>query len=164
MMTVRSFWLRRAQFMQLVASSSSLSASRYFRLWALALVDMMCTVPLGLITIVHGFKRGLSPWISWEDTHYNFPRVVLYPAFIWRNNALVRFGVEFTRWLPIFCAFVFFILFGFASEAQKSYINAFRTIMKTIYPNQGRDKENLRGLASNKPANNQYVTSTSFRN
>lgn len=153
-MTVRSFWLRRAQFMQLMASNSSLSVSRYFRLLALALVDMMFTVPLALVTIVHGIKQGLLPWISWEDTHFNFSRVVLYRGIVWRSDQLSHFAVEFTRWLPIFCAFVFFALFGFASEARKSYLNAFRVITKFISPTKGQVEQKLNKMM-NSPANDQ---------
>lgn len=88
----------------------------------LALTDMMLTIPLGSFSIwfaTHGVV--LAPWISWEDTHFNFSRVQLVPAIIWRSDPWFRTSVELTRWLFVISAFVFFILFGFAEEAQKRY-------------------------------------------
>ncbi|KAF8153841.1 pheromone A receptor-domain-containing protein [Crassisporium funariophilum] len=130
-LTLRSFWNRRAQFNQLISSNSSMSISRYLRLVLLAIIDMMCTVPLGIYSIYIGNKGvGLAPWISWEDTHFNFARVALVPSIIWRSDPSFQTSVELTRWLPVLCAFLFFGLFGFASEAQKNYKVAFWAIGK----------------------------------
>ncbi|KAF8884497.1 STE3-like pheromone receptor [Infundibulicybe gibba] len=130
-LTLRSFWQRRIQFNQLASSNSSMNTSRYVRLMLLALVDMMFTVPLGIYTIYIGTKGvGLAPWISWEDTHFNFARVKLVPALFWRSDPAFQTSVELTRWLPVFCAFLFFGLFGFASEAQKHYRLAFWWVAK----------------------------------
>nr|CAA71963.1 pheromone receptor [Coprinopsis cinerea] len=130
-LTLRSFWIRRAQFSQLVTSNSSMSMSRYLRLMILALVDIVCTVPLSAYPIylgTHGVP--LHPWVSWEETHYGFSRVDRIPALFWRSSTTYVVGVELTRWLPVLCAFLFFALFGFASEAQKQYKRAYWAIVK----------------------------------
>ncbi|KAF9040039.1 pheromone A receptor-domain-containing protein [Panaeolus papilionaceus] len=130
-MTLRSFWKRRLQFNQIVTSHNAMSMSRYMRLILLALVDVLCTLPLGIYSVYSGNKGvGLAPWISWEDTHYNFSRVGLVPTVYWYNNTDFHTAVELTRWLPVVCAFMFFALFGFATEAQKHYKLAFSGIMK----------------------------------
>lgn len=124
--TLRFFWLRRAQFTSLFAANSSLTASRYLRLMLLAIMDMLCTVPLGIFTLYFGVKGvGLRPWVSWEDTHFNFGRVVEIQAILWRKDPNYLVSVELTRWLPVVCAFIFFGLFGFAVEAKKEYVRAF---------------------------------------
>lgn len=121
-LTLRSFWRRRLQFNELLSSNTSLSASRYFRLVLLAVVDIMFTIPLGIYSIYIGNKGvGLAPWISWEETHFNFARVAQVPTLFWRSDRSTETAVELTRWLPVFCAFLFFALFGFAAEAQKHY-------------------------------------------
>jgi hypothetical protein len=74
----------------------------------------------------------LAPWVSWEETHYNFSYVGRIPALIWRSNRSFRTSVELTRWLPVLCALLFFILFGFASEARKSYQTAFWAVLKVF--------------------------------
>ena len=120
--TLYSFWIRRAQFQELVSSNNALSTSRYFRLILLAFADIVCTLPLGIFTIYNGVHGDpLFPWISWADTHFNFSRVDLIPALEWRSLPQFNVGVELTRWVPVFCAFIFFALFGFATEAQRHY-------------------------------------------
>lgn len=92
----------------------------------LALVDMMCTIPLGSYVIyISSYGVNLAPWISWQDTHFDFGHVNLVPALVWRSNRGFEIGVEITRWFAVFCAFVFFALFGFATEARKHYSLAF---------------------------------------
>jgi hypothetical protein len=63
----------------------------------------------------------IYPWISWEDTHFNYSFVGQYPSFEWRANASLATALEFTRWTPVFATFIFFLFFGFAEEARKHY-------------------------------------------
>ncbi|KAJ7588654.1 STE3-like pheromone receptor [Mycena floridula] len=129
--TLKSFWIRRAQFSELVSSNSAMNPSRYFRLMLLAVIDMMFTVPLGVYTIYNGTHGlPLNPWISWEDTHFDFGRVGLFPTMMWRSNINAELGVELTRWISVFSAVVFFSLFGFAAEARKHYRMAFLWVAK----------------------------------
>lgn len=103
------------------------------RLVLLALIDIMCTVPLGIFSIYIGNKGvTLAPWISWEDTHYDFSRVGLVPSIVWRSNPAYRVSQELSRWLPVVCALLFFALFGFAAEAQKHYRLVFWYVMKAF--------------------------------
>jgi pheromone a factor receptor len=130
-LTLRSFWIRRAQFNQLVASNTALNMSRYLRLMALAMVDICFSVPLSAYMMYISAKGiPLAPWVSWEETHFDFSRVELIPGFYWRNGAGSGIAVELTRWLPVICALLFFGLFGFATEAQKQYKRAFWVVLK----------------------------------
>ncbi|KAF9261048.1 STE3-like pheromone receptor [Marasmius fiardii PR-910] len=125
-LNLRSFYNRRLQFSNLVATTSGMNTSRYIRLMLLSCVDIMFTLPLGsylLYASINGVP--LRPWISWEDTHYDFGRVGLFPAIVWRSNPQRLVALEFNRWLGVFCAILFFALFGFASEAKKNYSSAF---------------------------------------
>ncbi|KAF8239230.1 STE3-like pheromone receptor [Tricholoma matsutake] len=132
-LTLRSFWIRRVQFNQLLSSNSSMNISRYLRLILLALIDIVLTIPLSIYSIYIANKGvGMAPWISWQDTHFNFGRVGLVPALIWRGDRSFETSVELTRWLPVFCAFIFFALFGFAAEAQKHYSLFFRWVAKLL--------------------------------
>lgn len=130
-LTFRAFWQRRLQLAQFVSSNAALNVSRYIRLMMLAVTDMLLTVPLGAFSIylgTHGVE--LSPWISWDETHYNFSRVQLVPALFWRSDAAFQSSVELTRWLFVVSAFIFFALFGFAGEAQKHYKLVFWACVK----------------------------------
>ncbi|KAJ3782798.1 pheromone receptor [Lentinula aff. detonsa] len=132
-LTLRTFYLRRIQFNQILSSNNSINPSRYLRLMLLALIDIMCTIPLGIYIIYIELKgTHLAPWISWDDTHFDFGRVVLIPAAIWRSDSTHTVAVELNRWVPIFCAFIFFALFGFAEEALKNYRRAFWLIARRL--------------------------------
>jgi len=110
-----------------------MTISRYIRLALLAIIDMMCTLPISIYSIYLGNKGvGLAPWISWDDTHFNFSRVDPVASLIWRSDPSFRASVELTRWLPVVCAILFFGLFGFASEAQRHYKLFFWAIMKPL--------------------------------
>ncbi|GAW04836.1 pheromone receptor [Lentinula edodes] len=125
-LTLRSFYVRRIQFTQILSSHNSINPSRYLRLMLLALVDIMCTIPLGIYIIYVDLKGiALQPWISWADTHFDFSRVVLVPAVVWRSDPATVVALELNRWVPIFCALIFFALFGFAEEAMKNYRRVF---------------------------------------
>ncbi|KAL0575157.1 a-factor receptor [Marasmius crinis-equi] len=130
-LNLRSFYIRRVQFAQFMNSNTAMNMSRYLRLMILSVVDILFTIPLGIYVVYiasHGVK--LQPWISWEDTHFNWLRIVQTPALIWRNDKSFETSIELNRWLSVLCAFLFFALFGFASEAKKHYQIAFWWCMK----------------------------------
>ncbi|PFH48839.1 hypothetical protein AMATHDRAFT_148990 [Amanita thiersii Skay4041] len=132
-LTLQSFWKKRAEFTTIATSHTAMSLSRYFRLMLLAFLDMMLTVPLGVYVIYISNKNvKLAPWVSWEDTHYDFGRVVQIPSMIWRSDASFRTSVELTRWLPVVCALIFFALFGISPEARKNYGMLSASIHKRI--------------------------------
>lgn len=125
-LTLRAFYKRRIQFTQIISSNSSMNTNRYLRLMVLASVEMACTIPIGIYSIYISNKGvTLEPWVSWAETHYNFSYVGQTPAVVWRSNRAGMTSVELTRWLPIICALLFFVLFGFASEAKKNYVAGF---------------------------------------
>ena len=129
-LTLTSFVRRQAQFSQFLSSNSSLTTSRYFRLMALACTEMLCTIPLAVLEIVlNATAAPVMPWTSWEDTHYHFSRVGQIPAVLWRSNHLVVVGYTLTRWSCVICAFLFFIFFGFATEARKYYSKTFTKVL-----------------------------------
>lgn len=99
---------------------------RYFRLMALATTEIMLTTPLAIFSMwVNTAAFPVQKWQSWSETHWNYSRVEQIPAFFWRQNHLAVLGLEFTRWVPVLCALVFFSFFGFADEAKKNYRKAF---------------------------------------
>ncbi|KAJ3914768.1 pheromone receptor [Lentinula edodes] len=132
-MVLRTFYVRRIQFNQAISSNGMIKPSRYLRLMLLAMIDIMCTIPIGTYTIYVSLESvPLNPWISWDDTHFDFKRVQLIPAVIWRSNPATYTSLQITRWLPIVCAFVFFALFGFAEEAMKNYRRAFWFVARRL--------------------------------
>ena len=132
-LSLREFSARRAQFSQFLSLNKSLTISRYFRLMALAMTDIVFTTPLAIFIIwLNATATPIGPWISWEDTHFGYSRVDQVPSVIWHMNHLVVISMELTRWLTPLCAFIFFGFFGFADEAQRHYRWLFGALTKHL--------------------------------
>jgi pheromone a factor receptor len=119
---------------------------------ALAGTDVIGTVPLATWVVIQNAGGVISPWISWENVHFGFSRVDQIPASFWRANPVLR-GVEMVRWLPVACALIFFIYFGFADEARKHYRLAVSSVAKHVGVSTGSF-----GHSSGLFSSSQYVT------
>jgi pheromone a factor receptor len=85
--------------------------------------DLFLTTPLATFVLDSNVAViGLSPWISWADTHSNFSRVVQVPGIYWRADPYSAASVETLRWAAVTCALLFFGCFGFADEAINQYL------------------------------------------
>lgn len=126
-----AFYRRRLEFNQLLASTNSMKVGQYIRLMALACIEMSCTIPISIVSIyISNEAVPIQPWISWDNTHYDFSYVGLAPAVVWQSNPHYVASVEMTRWLFPACGLLFFALFGFAAEARKHYRTMFLSIVE----------------------------------
>lgn len=70
-MTILLFQKRRTELKEILSSNANLNSRRYFRLMALAAVQVVCSFPLTLALLcINATSSEISPWISWEDTHF----------------------------------------------------------------------------------------------
>jgi hypothetical protein len=121
-LTIRLFWKSSQQLKEIQGSNKSLNHNRYMRLIALSGTQLLFGLPLSLYYLyLNAHVVPVSPWISWEDTHFNYSHVSQIPSVIWRADPFLHAEIESTRWSVIPCAFLFFIFFGFAEEARKHY-------------------------------------------
>ncbi|KAJ2937036.1 hypothetical protein H1R20_g62, partial [Candolleomyces eurysporus] len=134
-MSIICFCKRKSAFNGMLASrSSSLTSSRYWRLMSLASLEVVLGLPTTLAFVVISATSKefpVQPWISWEDTHYDFSNVILIPGVAWRNLP-TAYTLELTRWSSVVCALIFFAFFGFAEEARKHYSSAVSTVCGAI--------------------------------
>ncbi|KAG5643848.1 hypothetical protein DXG03_009531 [Asterophora parasitica] len=133
-LSIRAFLKSHRQFKELLSgNNNNLSKNRYIRLMMMAGVETCLTVPLGVWTIYsNSVIRPIAPWKGWADTHLEFSRVDQIPAILWRSDKAAERGLEMTRILVIFAAFVFFGFFGFAEEARKNYRSAVQSVAKRV--------------------------------
>ena len=75
---------------------------------------------------------GVTPWISWADTHSHYSEVFQIPSFIWKDDPKLAIGLEIFRWSLVVCAFVFFALFGFAEEARRDYRRVYTSLASRV--------------------------------
>ncbi|EPQ55598.1 STE3-domain-containing protein [Gloeophyllum trabeum ATCC 11539] len=132
-LSIRQFVKRKTEFSKFLSPHTNLTSSRYFRLMALAGVEVLCGIPLSIYTIyLNVTSFPVQPWISWEDTHFNFSKVDQVPAVIWRSNPVLQASLESSRWFTVICAFIFFAFFGFADEALKHYRRLYVFVAKCL--------------------------------
>ncbi|KAJ6522339.1 Rcb2.42 [Mycena vulgaris] len=114
------FFRRRLTFARhLQDSSSALTTSRYFRLMAMAIVQMVWATFLTVTNMWLTCRDGLRPWISWADVHSNFGRIAAFPtAFI---PAKQWAWTYFIFWTVPLTAVIFFAFFAFGQDAVKEY-------------------------------------------
>jgi pheromone a factor receptor len=132
-LSIRAFYKTRVQSKAILSVYSNLTTGRYLRLIALASVEIICTVPLGIYALYLNVANNvMHPWISWQDTHSGYSRVDQIPSILWRSIPLQQSSLELSRWLPIVCALLFFGFFGFADEARKNYRSAVSSVAKLV--------------------------------
>ena len=147
-MSIRAYNKHRAN------EFSNVNKGRYIRLMCLAAAELICTIPFGCYAIyLNAHDGAMRPWKGWEDTHIYFSRVQQIPSILWRSNRRTEISLELTRWLIVFCAFIFFAFFGFAEEAKKNYRPGLSSIAKKV----GIMSETLFG-SSGLTSSNGYVT------
>ncbi|KAG8215486.1 STE3-domain-containing protein [Butyriboletus roseoflavus] len=128
---IRELAIRRAQFKEFLSTNKNLSSSRYFRLMGLAGVEVICTVPLGLYTLVSNVSGvPMSSYVSWSYAHNNFGAIEQIPSVVWRQSTTGISTDEISRFFPVLGAFVFFAFFGFADEARRNYRLAYMSFAK----------------------------------
>ncbi|KAJ6508158.1 hypothetical protein C8R45DRAFT_436762 [Mycena sanguinolenta] len=61
----------------MLSSNNNLNLNRYLHLMLLAGIDICLAIPLGIWVLWVNVKVvGISPWISWDDTHTRTFRVL----------------------------------------------------------------------------------------
>ncbi|VDC00591.1 unnamed protein product [Peniophora sp. CBMAI 1063] len=107
-------------------SNNSVSRTSYFRILALASIDLVLTLPIGIVSIVldaiESSQNGPIPFYNgWTDDHQDWtPKSFPYPEIVARGPSTVAL-VYFGQWTSPVLAFVIFALLGATEEACASY-------------------------------------------
>lgn len=108
-------------------SNSSTSRPGYYRLFALASVDVLVTLPLGLVNVtlvivedLHS-QRGLPFYDGWATTHRDWtPLSSPYSDILaGGRSGLAQF--YFSNWVTPCLSFIIFGLFGVTPNARSAY-------------------------------------------
>jgi pheromone a factor receptor len=126
-LALHHFFVRRVTFARhLQDKTSALTTSRYFRLIAMAIVQMCWGVLVFSSNMWFTCRTGLREWISWDDVHSDFGRVAQYPSAI--IPPFVQQFTFFMWWTIPASALLFFVFFAFGQDAMKEYIDCFRWV------------------------------------
>lgn len=125
------FFQRRITFARhLQSGGSALTTSRYFRLMAMAIVQMFWGALLIGINMWFTCRSGLRPWTGWADVHSNFSRVALFPTLLIPPSVLR--WTYFLWWTIPISSVIFFAFFAFGQDAVKEYVACFRWVRSNL--------------------------------
>ena len=107
-------------------STTSVSRKTYFRILALASIDIMLTLPIGIVNVVLNAtaalaQGGLPFYWGWSVLHTDWEPVGISYADLKANGTASLGQFYFSHWTSPALAFVIFGLFGLSSEARASY-------------------------------------------
>ena len=131
-LTIFAFYKNNAQFNAVLSSNGNLTSNRFIRLMCLASMEILFNIPIAVYGLSLQARVPINAYISWENVHEDFSFVEQVPSLLWRSNSTEEMEIEISRWSVVFCAFVFFIFFGFADEARKNYRYAFQSVAKRV--------------------------------
>lgn len=115
---------------QVLRSDNSVSSTNYFRVLVLASIDLIFTLPVGILSValypLESGEAGSFPFYpGWTSVHTDWaPRSISY-AKVQDSGPLVVARTYFIPWTAPALAFVIFGLFGLTTEARTSYRHAF---------------------------------------
>ena len=121
-LNIRLFWKSSRQFKGILFSNKIPHQNLYIRLIALCSTQIFCSLPMTIFPIYFNARVApMFPWISWDDTHFNYSFVDQIPSVVWRASAATETALELNRWFLVLSAFLYFAFFGFAEKARENY-------------------------------------------
>ncbi|KZV65972.1 fungal pheromone STE3G-protein-coupled receptor [Peniophora sp. CONT] len=122
----RLFYRQSREINHFLQSNNSVSRTNYYRIFALASIDILLTLPIGIANIILAVTQLLSlgampfyfGWTydhtDWEPESYSYGEVVA-------SGPSETAQQYFAQWTSPVLAFAIFGLFGVTSEARASY-------------------------------------------
>lgn len=129
-----AFYRQSRDINRFLKSNNSVSRTNYFRILALASIDLLLTLPIGIVIVTLNatqgeFLNGLPFYYGWTGAHRD-SRVagVFHYADLVSQGTSTLAQIYFTQWTSPVLAFAIFALFGITSEARASYWRTVCTI------------------------------------
>ncbi|KZV69109.1 fungal pheromone STE3G-protein-coupled receptor, partial [Peniophora sp. CONT] len=129
----RTYYRQRRDINSFLRSNPSVSRTNYFRILVLASIDILLTLPIGIVILtldmVQAQFLNLFPFYpGWTFVHTDWdPQSVPYAVIQGDGTAAVA-QFYFSKWTSPVLAFVIFGLFGVTPEARASYWHIICTV------------------------------------
>lgn len=120
---IRAYYRQRRDTNSFLHSNHSVSHTTYLRILALASIDILLTLPIGIVNVTLDIVAELDQNIfqfypGWTFVHTGWEPVARFP---YADTTAALAQLYFSYWTTPVLAFVIFGLFGVTSEARKSY-------------------------------------------
>lgn len=117
-----------------LCSDNTISRTNYLRILILASIDMLLTLPIGIVNIVlkiiPALKFSAFPvYPGWIALHSDWAPVSFSYAQVKAGGTAAIAQFYFTHWISPILAFAIFGLFGLTAEACASYWSVVRAIV-----------------------------------
>ncbi|OAP61082.1 hypothetical protein AYL99_03283 [Fonsecaea erecta] len=121
LISVVRLWRHRKQVSVLLAPTPGATTSRFFRLFALALVLLVVYCPLAIFAFIQNVRVPMHMY-SWSYIHPSdwSERIILEPEPAMEPTSQ---AFPFDRWAQIIAAYVSFACFGLGQDAIRMYKN-----------------------------------------
>ncbi|KZV65156.1 STE3-domain-containing protein [Peniophora sp. CONT] len=122
-----TYYRQRRDTSGFLGSDSSVSRTNYFRILVLASIDILLTLPIGIVGITLNIVSALSPpkdlpfYPGWTSLHTDWEPVGVPYANLQAGGPAILAQNYFSAWTSPVLAFAIFGLFGVTSEACASY-------------------------------------------
>lgn len=107
--------------------------ARYIRVLALGCVDILLSLPVGIISFV--LSVGVGPtipfWPGWSEIHTAWAPLPT-TAEQWLSDPWFRFRIYWNSWVNVFFAVTIFALFGLNPESRKVYGRVLGTTRESV--------------------------------
>ncbi|KZV62046.1 hypothetical protein PENSPDRAFT_759012 [Peniophora sp. CONT] len=133
-----TFYMQSRSINRFLATNGEVSRSRFLRVLAIGSLDILLTLPQGIVytvnTIVNlllNAKDGFPIWYTgWTFTHQNWDPTSMSLETFWEKflNVQTNYGV----WTSILLAFAIFALFGLTKAAISSYWRVACTVARVF--------------------------------
>ena len=116
-----------------LASNTTMNRSAFFKLLALGLFDILLTLPIQILSLVHAILQGgiSGFWPGWKAVHASFSTIPTVTSEEWKSAGfwtVISFSLD--QWVnPIF-AVAFFLLFGTTKQKRDWYRGIFWKVMR----------------------------------
>ncbi|KZV66748.1 STE3-domain-containing protein [Peniophora sp. CONT] len=132
---VRTYYRQRKDINSFLRSNTSVSRTNYFRILVLASLDIMLTLPIGIVNITLNVVQPLSVdefpfYPGWTFLHTDWEPVGFSYTELQADGTSELALNYFVQWTSPVLAFVIFSLFGVSPEARASYWRIICTIGK----------------------------------
>jgi pheromone a factor receptor len=129
--TLRHLYRRHTVFSKYLSDFvPSLSVASFSRLVFMVIVQMFGGLLVSTTVTWFAFSNGVYPWISWEDTHSNFGRIIQITTL---DRTPTERRVFPMLWLAVpIAGFVFSACFAFTEDVRNEYRPVLTWIRRSI--------------------------------
>ena len=121
-LSIYAFYQRRSELKEF-----SPTHRLYIRLMCFSVSDLLVGIPFTAFYLYLNVTP-LIPFTDLKEEHYHFSQVRQLPAIVWRATMISELTWELNRWIAVWCALVFFAIFGFTKESRNNY----RAVLQSV--------------------------------